>query len=196
MVALARFDADGQWQETWVCDGLVREQLAPTGVRVGRWPVRQLCPLDLAAEGLAAVRAAYGEELAVLEQDFALRSADRVVLAPGDARWPALRQQFLAEHRHADAEIRFFLAGTGLFHLRSGEGFLGLLCEAGEWVALPAGIAHRFDAGEEPAFEVLRLFGQPDGWAAQPTGAALPSLPLHDAFVEQLLELMGEAAQE
>jgi 1,2-dihydroxy-3-keto-5-methylthiopentene dioxygenase len=194
MVALARFDAAGQWEETWVCDGLVRQNLAPTGVQFGRWPLR---PLQLpAGDGLAAVRAVYGEELTALGPQFTLRSADRVALAPGDARWPALREGFLAEHRHADAEIRFFLAGTGLFHLRSGEGFLGLLCEAGEWVALPAGIAHRFDAGEAPAFEVLRLFGQPDGWAAQPTGAALPALPLHDAFVEQLLELMGEAAQE
>lgn len=192
MAALARFDAQGQWEETWVCEGLVRENLAPAGVQLGRWPVR---PLALpAGNGLAAVQAAYRAELAALPRSFAVHSAGRVVLAPGDARWPALRQQFLAEHRHGDAEIRFFLSGTGLFYLRCGDGFLGLLCEAGEWVALPAGLAHRFDAGEAPACEVLRLFGQPQGWVAEPTGAVLPALPLYDDFVAQLLEQVGEEA--
>lgn len=188
MVALARFDNEGQWEETWVCDGLVRQNLAPTGAQFGRWPLR---PLPTAGV-LDAVQAAYAQELADLGPGVQLHSADRVALAPGDARWPALRQQFLAEHRHGDAEIRFFLSGTGLFYLRSGEGFLGLLCEAGEWVALPAGLAHCFDAGEAPAFEALRLFGQPQGWVAQPTGAALPALPLYDDFVAQLLEQVGE----
>lgn len=188
MVALARFDAEGQWEETWVCDGLVRQNLAPTGVQFGRWPLR---PLPDSA-GLAAVQAAYAEELADLGGDFALHSADRVALAPDDAHWPALRQQFLAEHRHADAEIRFLLAGTGLFYLRGAQGFLGLLCEAGEWVALPAGLAHCFDAGEAPAFEALRLFGRPQGGVAEATGAVLPALPLYDDFVAQLLEQVGE----
>lgn len=190
MVALARFDAQGQWEETWVCDGLVQENLLPTGVRFGRWPVRPV-HLPPGGDGLAAVRAVYGEELAALERHAALRGADRVALAAGDAQWPALRQQFLAEHRHREAEIRFIVRGTGLFHLRSADGFLGLLCEPGEWVALPAGLAHRFDAGEAPDFEALRLFGQPDGGAAEPTGAALPALPLHDEFIAELLEQVG-----
>ncbi|WP_326543416.1 hypothetical protein [Pseudorhodoferax sp.] len=197
MVALARFGAQGQWEETWVCDGLVREHLGPAGVRFGRWPVRPLAlPAGDGPAGAQAVRSAYGEELQALGPDFALHSADRVAVAPGDPRWPALRREFLAEHRHGDAEVRLFLAGTGLFTLRSGQGFLGLLCEAGEWVLLPAGLAHSFDAGEAPAFEALRLFGQPQGWLAHPTGAARPALPLYDDFVAQLLEQVGEDLAE
>lgn len=191
MVALARFDAQGDWVDTWVCDGLVGQHLAQAGVRWGRWPLR-----TVAGDGLDAVRAVYGDELATLGLQFALHSADRVQMAPGDTRWPALRQQFLQEHRHADAEIRYFLAGTGLFYLRSGDGFLGLLCEAGEWVALPAGARHCFDAGEAPAFEALRLFGAPNGWIAEPTGAVLPALPLFDDYVAQLLEQVGEELNE
>lgn len=190
MVALARFDAEGQWQETWVCDGLVRQNLAAAGVQFGRWPLRALP--SPTADGLAAVQAVYSEELAALGTQFTLHSADRLALAPDDLRWPALRHQFLAEHRHGDAEIRFFLSGTGLFYVRSKQGFLGLLCEAGEWVVLPAGAAHFFDAGEAPDFDALRLFGQPQGRAAEPTGASLPALPLYDDFVAQLLEQVGE----
>ncbi|RCW71409.1 hypothetical protein [Pseudorhodoferax soli] len=194
MVALARFDTQGQWEETWVCDGLVRQHLAPTGVQFGRWPLR---PLQLqAGDGLAAVQAAYGEELAALGSHFPLHGADRLALAPGDAHWPALRRQFLAEHRQGGAEVRFFLSGTGLFYLRSADGFLGLLCEAGEWVALPEGLAHAFDAGDAPHVEALRLFVQPQGWVAEPTGAVLPALPLYDDFVAQLLEQVGEELEE
>jgi 1,2-dihydroxy-3-keto-5-methylthiopentene dioxygenase len=190
MGALVRFDADGHWLDTWVCDGLIGDELARAGLAWGRWPVRHFEGSD--AE---AVRTAYGEEIAALRERFEVRSADRVRLAPGHAGWPALRAQFLAEHTHSDAEIRFFLEGAGLFYLRSGEGYLGLLCEAGEWVALPAGTRHFFDAGAEPDFDALRLFADPQGWIAQPADdSSLPALPLFDDFVEHLLALTGHEA--
>ncbi|MFT4266521.1 MAG: hypothetical protein QM586_04750, partial [Xenophilus sp.] len=146
---------------------------------------------------LESALAAHAPELAQLRQRLtAVRSIDRVTLQPGAADWPRLRATFLAEHTHAEPEIRFFLDGVGLFYLRDGDGFLGLLCEAGDWVAVPAGLPHRFDAGDLPAFDALRLFGSPDGWAARPTGAAVPDLPLLDAFTEQLLKLTGNALDE
>ncbi|KQP49840.1 hypothetical protein [Pseudorhodoferax sp. Leaf274] len=200
MVALARFDAEGQWDATWVCDGLVRQNLASIGVRFGRWPLR---PLDLrAGHGRAvvqAVQAVYGEELKALGPDlFPLDhpAVERLAFEPGDVRWPARRAQLLREHRQRSAEVCFVLSGNGLFYLRSGTGFLALLCEAGEWVALPAGLARRFDAGDVAQFEALRLFGQPQGDVAEPTDAILPALPLYDEFVARLLEQVGEELSE
>ncbi|MET4579255.1 hypothetical protein [Ottowia thiooxydans] len=191
MVALVRFDADGRWSETWVCDQLVKQHLEPAGVRWGRWPLR---PLDNG--GLDELRSVYKQELNALADHFSLQSADRVTMAPGHPRWPELRGQFLTEHRHADAEIRFFLGGAGLFYIRDADGFLGLLCEAGDWAALPAGLAHSFDAGEEPQFDAIRLFGAANGWVAEATGAPVAELPLFDDFVGELLERMGEALEE
>ena len=205
MGALVRFDADGRWGDTLVCDGLIGQQLAQAGIGFGRWPVRAL-PERAGGEGadnndrLAEVRVLYGEELAALQGSFGsfeVRSADRVHIEAGRADWPEMRQKFLAEHTHTDAEIRFFLDGAALFYVRTGDGFIGLLCEAGEWVALPAGTRHFFDAGETPGFDALRLFAEPHGWVAQPTGAVTPTaLPLYDDFVEQLLTLTGHEAEE
>lgn len=187
MAALVRFDAQGRWGETLVCEKPIARALRAHGLDHGRVPVRE------AGEGLDAALAAYAAELQRLKRRLRVRRVDRVTLRPGHAGWPALRRSFLAEHTHGEAEIRLFLAGTGLFYVRNQDGFLALLCEAGDWVALPAGTVHFFDGGEAPDFDALRLFGNPDGWVARPTGAALPQLPLLDAFAAQLIEMTGHA---
>lgn len=191
MAALVSFDAQGRWGEALVCQQRITQALHGQGVAFGHIPVAQ----DV-GDGLDAALEAYAEALAPLRRQLEVRSADRVTLRPGHADWARLRAGFLAEHAHAQAEIRFFLAGTGLFYVRTGNGFVGLLCEAGDWVAVPAGAPHFFDGGDEPDFDALRLFGTPDGWAAQPTGAPVPPLPLLNAFTERLLALSGQEAQE
>lgn len=190
MAALAHFDAQARWGETLVCEQRIVRALRSRGLDFGSLPVRDAGP------ALESALAAYAPELALLRERLAVRSIDRVTLRPGHADWPRLRAAFLAEHTHAEPEIRFFLGGTGLFLLRDGDGFLSLLCEAGDWVAVPAGLPHRFDGGEVPDFDALRLFGSPQGWAARPTGAAVPALPLLDAFTDHLLELTGHALDE
>lgn len=187
MSALVAFDAQGRWGRTLDCPTRIVSALNALGIRFGRWPLQVLAP-DASAE---QVQAAYAPQLAALAQRLPIRSVDRVRLAPGHADWPALRQKFIAEHTHADAEIRFFLGGAGLFYVRTQDGHLGLLCEAGDWVALPAGVRHFFDAGDEPDFDALRLFTAADGWVAQPTGAPAAALPLMDEFVAQLAEEVG-----
>jgi 1,2-dihydroxy-3-keto-5-methylthiopentene dioxygenase len=105
-----------------------------------------------------------------------------------------LRAQLLVEERHASGEVRFFLDGAGLTYLRIDGGFLALLCEAEEWVLLPAGTRHWFDAGDAPQLDLLRLFSRPvDG--VQPLRNERPqALPLFDEFVGTMLELTGHEA--
>lgn len=190
MAVLARFDADGTWGETWVCDGLITQQLAAHGLGFGRWPVREP---DSAEAPIDTVIERWRDDIDALRGRFDIRRIDRVRLTPDHADWPALRRQFIAEHTHAEAEIRSFLGGTGLFYIRADDAFWGLLCEAGEWVALPAGTRHFFDAGDAPDFDALRLLADPRGWVAQPTGDPTPDLPLLDEFVAQALALTGDA---
>lgn len=142
-------------------------QLRPLGVEVGRMDVGPASP------GSVATQVSDPRALAALQRRFAIRSADRVTLRPSDPRWPALRTQFLRRHTHADHEIRLFVSGRGLFELPGPAGTLAqLLCEPGDWVALPPHTPHAFDAGEHPAFDALRLFSQPKGWVAHPTADA------------------------
>jgi 1,2-dihydroxy-3-keto-5-methylthiopentene dioxygenase len=188
MAALAAFDATGHWVDTWACPNQITAQLQPLGIDHGRWPLR-----DLGDGSLTAVQTAYAVELQALSQRLVVRSMDRVQLRPGHPGWPALRQQFLAEHTHGDAEIRFFLGGAGLFYIRRADGgAFGLLCEATDWVAIPAGARHWFDAGEQPDFDALRLFSTELGWQAQPVpDAPIGQWPLLDEFRTRLLSLSG-----
>ena len=71
------------------------------------------------------------------------------------------------------------LERASLFYVRTEDGYLGLLFEAGEWVAMPAGKPHFFDAGEA---------GSLDGLPA--------ALPLFEAFVEEVLALTGNDADD
>ena len=91
-----------------------------------------------------------------------------------------LARQGVAWGREDDApEGQRVLDRVGLFYLPTQDGYLGLLFEAGEWVALPAGKPHVFDAGEAHSFDGLP-----------------PALPLFEAFVEQVLSLTGNDADD
>jgi hypothetical protein len=71
------------------------------------------------------------------------------------------------------------LSSAGLFYLPVADGYLGLLVEAGEWVSVPAGLPHHFDAGEAESLEGLPA-----------------ALPLFEAFVEEVLSMTGNDADD
>ena len=85
-----------------------------------------------------------------------------------------LRAKFLDEHRHGEDEVRFFVAGRGLFVLHIEE-HVYVLCERNDLISVPAGTRHWFDMGEHPHFVAVRLFNNPEGWVAQFTGDDIAS---------------------
>ena len=183
MAVLVRFDAKGSWGKVLLDAQAVGDALRSLGLSYGRWPRRAV------GDGsLDAVLAAYGPELDGLKSQLSIRHVDRVTVKPGNPDWPLLRQRFLAEHTHADAAIRYFLSGSGLFYIRCSDGYLALLCEAGDWIVVPAGMPHFFDAGEHPDFDALRLFSIPQGWEADFTGSQTFRLPTFDEFRVRLNE--------
>jgi 1,2-dihydroxy-3-keto-5-methylthiopentene dioxygenase len=90
-----------------------------------------------------------------------------------------LARQGVAWGREAAPEGQRILESAALVYLPTQDGYLGLLFEAGEWVALPVDKPHFFDAGEAVSF---------DGLPA--------ALPLFEAFVEQVLSLTGNNADD
>ena len=86
-----------------------------------------------------------------------------------------LRAKFLDEHRHAEDEVRFFVAGRGLFTLHIDDYVYAVLCEKNDLISVPAGTPHWFDMGEHPHFVAIRLFNNPEGWVANFTGEDIAS---------------------
>ncbi|MET9548990.1 cupin [Streptomyces sp. NPDC006627] len=154
--------------------------LAPIGVRFEQWPVREDVVADADSD---AVFAAYRAEIDKLNAEEGFRTVDVVALHPdGSPEWPAkaaaARQKFLAEHTHDDDdEVRFFVAGAGVFYLHVGGEVHAVYCEKGDLLGVARGTTHWFDMGTSPAFTAIRFFHEEDGWIGNFTGS-----PIADRF--------------
>lgn len=147
--------------------GIARE-LGAAGVRFERWETA--APLAAGASQQAVI-AAYRRDIDRLMASEGYRTVDVISLTPGHPDREALRRKFLDEHTHAEDEVRFFVAGSGLFSLHIGERVYEVLCEQGDLIGVPAGTPHWFDMGAHPFFIAIRLFNNPEGWVARFTGS-------------------------
>ncbi len=143
-------------------ESLIATELSAIGVTFERWPTRVV-------EGDILI--AYAPEIARLKASGGYRTVDCMAVVPDHPDREAIRGKFLAEHTHAEDEVRFFVDGEGLFTLHAGGRVWNVLCCAGDLMRVPAGMKHWFDMGGAPRFTVLRLFQNPDGWVAAFTGA-------------------------
>jgi 1,2-dihydroxy-3-keto-5-methylthiopentene dioxygenase len=141
--------------------------LAEIGVVFERWAAEAHLAPDADDQ---AVLAAYAGDIERLKAEGGYQSVDVVRVTPATPNTEALRARFLAEHTHADDEVRFFVEGAAQFYLHKAGKVFMVVCEAGDLISVPASTRHWFDMGERPRFTALRLFVSPDGWVAQFTG--------------------------
>ena len=174
MSDLQVFDATGEAAQlpklTTNDPAVIAAELAERGIGFERWPARAEIP---AGAGPDAVLAAYAQEIQAVQARGSYPTVDAIRMSPDHPDREALRQKFLSEHTHAEDEVRFFVEGRGLFCLHLGEEVLQVLCEADDWISVPAGTKHWFDMGAEPSFCAIRFFDNPEGWVAQFSGDSI-----------------------
>jgi 1,2-dihydroxy-3-keto-5-methylthiopentene dioxygenase len=142
-------------------------ELAAIGVGYEQWEAsRPVAPGASQDDVLAAYRADI--DRLVAERGF--RSVDVVSIAPDNPQREAMRAKFLDEHFHKEDEVRFFVAGSGLFTLHVDGNVYEILCTQGDLIAVPDSTRHWFDMGPEPSFVAIRFFTEPDGWVGHFTG--------------------------
>jgi 1,2-dihydroxy-3-keto-5-methylthiopentene dioxygenase len=142
-------------------------ELAKIGVRFEQWQANQ--PLQPGAEP-EQVMQAYRADIDRLVAENGFRTVDVVSISPDHPQREAMRQKFLDEHYHKEDEVRFFVAGSGLFTLHVGDRVYEIRCEAGDLIGVPDGTTHWFDMGPAPYFIAIRFFTEPDGWVGHFTG--------------------------
>lgn len=145
----------------------IASTLAAVGVRFERWQAS--APLTPGASQDEVI-AAYRQQIDALMKERGYVTVDVVSLDRSHPQKAELRAKFLDEHRHAEDEVRFFVAGRGLFTLHIDDYVYAVRCEKNDLISVPAGTRHWFDMGEEPHFVAIRLFNNPEGWVAQFTG--------------------------
>lgn len=146
----------------------IAAELKTIGVVFEQWtPARPVKPGDAPDR----VMAAYQADIDRLVAAHGFQSVDVVSIAPDHPDRAALRAKFLDEHSHKEDEVRFFVAGSGLFSLHVGDKVYEVLCEAGDLISVPDGVTHWFDMGPTPSFVAIRFFTAPDGWVGYFTGS-------------------------
>ena len=148
-------------------DDIARE-LGSIGVRFEQWEASQPVAPGASSD---EVFAAYRADIDRLVAENGFKSVDVVSIAPDNPQREVLRGKFLEEHFHKEDEVRFFVAGSGLFTLHVGDKVYEILCEQGDLIGVPDSTTHWFDMGPEPFFVAIRFFTEPDGWVGHFTGS-------------------------
>ena len=146
---------------------LITSELRKLGVTFERWKTAQ--PL-LPGASPEQVMQAYRADIDRLVAERGFKSVDVVSIAPDHPQREVLRAKFLDEHYHKEDEVRFFVAGSGLFTLHVGHKVYEVECMQGDLIAVPDSTLHWFDMGAEPSFIAIRFFTEPDGWVGYFSG--------------------------
>ncbi|EWC40553.1 1,2-dihydroxy-3-keto-5-methylthiopentene dioxygenase [Stutzerimonas stutzeri] len=144
--------------------------LAEVGVHLERWEAGT--PITAGASPDEVI-AAYRPQIDRLMAERGYVTVDVLSVTSDHPQKAELRAKFLDEHRHAEDEVRFFVAGHGLFTLHIEDMVYAVLCEKNDLISVPAGARHWFDMGENPHFVAIRLFSNAEGWVAQFTGDSI-----------------------
>ena len=147
--------------------GEITRELAAIGVTLEQWEAAQPVAPGASQE---EVFAAYRSDIDRLVAERGFRSVDVASIGPDNPKRDEMRAKFLDEHFHQEDEVRFFVAGSGLFTLHVDGKVYEMLCTQGDLIAVPDSTKHWFDMGPEPSFVAIRFFTEPDGWVGHFTG--------------------------
>ena len=145
----------------------IANELARIGVTFERWHAAK--PITPGASPEDVIEA-YRADIDRLVAARGFKTVDVVSIAPDNPNREEMRRKFLDEHFHKEDEVRFFVAGSGLFTLHVDEKVYEIECVKDDLIAVPDGTRHWFDMGPEPSFVAIRFFTEPDGWVGHFTG--------------------------
>ena len=150
----------------------ISRKMREAGIQFVRWVADQQLSQNATQEEILQ---AYDKPVKKLMQDRGFATADVISVHAGTPNIPELRKKFLDEHTHSEDEARFFVEGSGLFFIHTGEKVYALLCERGDFIDIPPLTKHWFDMGPRPLLKCIRTFTSPEGWAANYTGSLIAS---------------------
>ncbi len=114
---------------------------------------------------------AYEHELKPFMEKNGYSTCDVINVHKDTPNVEAIRAKFLKEHTHSEDEVRFFVDGEGLFWFNLGDTVLNVLCQKGDFIAVPKGFKHWFDLAPKYHVKAIRIFSNQEGWVAQYTNS-------------------------
>jgi 1,2-dihydroxy-3-keto-5-methylthiopentene dioxygenase len=140
----------------------IAECLRTCGVDYEQWLPRQPVAADAPAEEILC---AYSKEIEQLKARGGYVTADVIDVNPETPGLEAMLAKFNREHWHDEDEVRFILAGHGLFHIHTRAGqVVAIEVEAGDLIRVPRGTWHWFNLCADRRIRAIRLFQDMAGW--------------------------------
>jgi len=165
-MAVLRFPPEQRREED---AGAIARELAAEGIHYERWTLDRVAA-DAQAD---AVLAAYADEIEAMKQRGGYTTADVIDVEPGTPNLEAMLAKFDKEHTHAEDEVRFILAGRGIFFLALEKGIASVEVGPGDMLSVPRGTRHWFTLCEERRIRAIRWFQDPAGWTPHYTGSGV-----------------------
>src|SRR4029434_597031 len=138
--------------------------LAHHGIDYERWPPSHPVPDNAPAE---AILNAYAREIEALKQRSGYVTADVIDVNPATPGLEEMLATLKREHWHDEDEVRFIIAGHGLFHIHANSGaVLSIEVEAGDLIRVPRGTLHWCNLGDEHRIRRIRLLQETAGCAS------------------------------
>lgn len=136
--------------------------LAEHGIDYEVWQPAHPVAADAPAEEILR---AYAAEIDELKTRGGYATADVIDVNPETPNLDDMLAKFNREHWHNEDEVRFIIAGHGLFHIHSRTGqVLAIEVSAGDLIRVPRGTLHWFNLCSDRRIRAIRLFQATSGW--------------------------------
>jgi 1,2-dihydroxy-3-keto-5-methylthiopentene dioxygenase len=165
-MAVLRFPPDDHLIES---EPEVRSTLAGLGIDYERWDLSRVAD-DTSAE---EVLTAYAAEIEELMQRGGYRTADIIDVNSKTPGLDAMLARFDKEHTHSEDEVRFILAGRGIFFLHLNGKIVSVEVGPGDLLRVPCGTTHWFTLCEDRRIRAIRWFQDTTGWTPHYTGTGI-----------------------
>ncbi|PAX59624.1 1,2-dihydroxy-3-keto-5-methylthiopentene dioxygenase [Brunnivagina elsteri] len=159
---------------------IVRE-LSPLGISLNYWAIADNQELQhlLAQDSLTetekeTVLQGLDNYFEQLKQSAGYTSRDLIALHPEIPNLDVMLTKFDKVHTHADDEVRYIVAGEGVFGFVRPDGSqVELTVQPQEYINVPAGTEHWFYLTPAKCIKAVRYFIGTDGWVPEYTGTEI-----------------------
>jgi 1,2-dihydroxy-3-keto-5-methylthiopentene dioxygenase len=149
----------------------IQEYLAAIGIQYEQWEADQPISDEASAQ---QVLDAYSSQIELLKKRGGYVTADVIDVNSNTPNLDSMLAKFSSEHWHDEDEVRYIVAGRGVFHIHpSGRPVAAIEVEAGDLIRVPRGTHHWFDLCTERRIRAIRLFQDPSGWTPHYTNSAV-----------------------
>jgi 1,2-dihydroxy-3-keto-5-methylthiopentene dioxygenase len=154
----------------------IGQALSALGIELRQWPLpvqlQSLLAQDVLTEAEQnQILVGLDHYFEQLQRDLGYQSRDLIALHPAIPDLSGKLAKFVDVHTHDDDEVRYVVAGAGVFGFVFPDGRQALLTvQPAEYINVPAGTEHWFELTADRRIKAVRYFGGAVSWVPNYTG--------------------------